>query len=240
VIEGGDGNDTLAGGNGADLLIGGRGDDMLIDGGGIGADTIEAGAGDDTVLDTGGGNDVINFGDGDDRGGLMGAGLATDSAILDGGDGNDEINGGAGRDVMRGGDGQDTIDGWGGGDFLTGGKGSDQFQIWQGESQFNNNALDFVLDWTGGTDTLFFGGADDDGLGAGTRTNYAEITATDGLDAFQQVNALIAAGVIDYVAVQLNGNVVVFADVGDDNGGADVAVLLSGRTLANITYTDIV
>jgi Ca2+-binding RTX toxin-like protein len=65
VLDGGDGNDTLAGGKGIETLLGGDGNDS-IDGNG-GNDAALMGAGDDTfVWDPGDGSDMIEGGDGAD------------------------------------------------------------------------------------------------------------------------------------------------------------------------------
>ena len=65
VLDGGDGNDTLAGGKGIETLLGGDGNDS-VDGNG-GNDAALLGAGDDTfVWDPGDGSDTIEGGDGAD------------------------------------------------------------------------------------------------------------------------------------------------------------------------------
>ena len=65
VLDGGDGNDTLAGAKGVETLLGGDGNDS-IDGNG-GNDAALMGAGDDTfVWDPGDGSDTIEGGDGAD------------------------------------------------------------------------------------------------------------------------------------------------------------------------------
>jgi Ca2+-binding RTX toxin-like protein len=66
TLDGGDGNDTLRGGDGADLLLGGAGDD-LVDGN-IGADQAQLGAGDDHFQwDPGDGSDVVEGQGGTDQ-----------------------------------------------------------------------------------------------------------------------------------------------------------------------------
>jgi Ca2+-binding RTX toxin-like protein len=66
TLDGGDGNDTLRGADGADLLIGGSGDD-LVDGN-IGADQAQLGAGDDRFQwDPGDGSDTVEGQGGDDQ-----------------------------------------------------------------------------------------------------------------------------------------------------------------------------
>ena len=89
--------------------------------------------------------------------------------------------------------------------------------------------LDQVTDWQTG-DSLTFGGA------TGTITNYLESSATDYAAAQTFANAQINGGVVDYVAVQVGTSVVVFADSGNNNGTAEDAVVLVGRTLADIDF----
>ena len=47
-------------------------------------------------------------------------------------------------------------------------------------------------------------------------------------------NAQIGSGTAEYVAVQVGADVIVFADSRNDDGVADDAVVLAGRTLADI------
>jgi len=75
VLDGGDGNDTIAGGPGAETLHGGNGNDS-IDGNG-GNDRAALGAGDDTFTwDPGDGSDTIDGEDGRDTMVFNGAGVA--------------------------------------------------------------------------------------------------------------------------------------------------------------------
>jgi Ca2+-binding RTX toxin-like protein len=236
-LNGNLGNDTVVGGPGDDQIYGEDGDDVLL--GKTGRNTLDGGLGDDTIVGAGGG-DTIYFGGGDDVGGLMGAGAASDSALLDGGAGNDNINGGEGRDLLLGGEGNDVIDGWGSADTMTGGAGGDQFQLWSGDSGVVASQLDRITDWAGGEDHLFFGSGDAGmGVGAGSGANYAEGRSADYASALYFANTHIAGGAINYVAVQVVGDVVVFADTALNNGAADSAVLLVGRSLSDIAFTDL-
>jgi Ca2+-binding RTX toxin-like protein len=75
ILDGGDGNDTLAGGKGVETLNGGDGNDT-IDGNG-GNDAALMGAGDDTfVWDPGDGSDTVEGGDGIDTMVFNGANVA--------------------------------------------------------------------------------------------------------------------------------------------------------------------
>jgi Ca2+-binding RTX toxin-like protein len=190
---------------------------------GAGFDTVVSGSGFDTIS-TGGGNDFIN-----------------------GGAGNDVINGGAGDDVIVGGPGTDT---------LFGGGGQDIFAFSFNDSNGVAGAIDQIRDWTGGVNFLHFGSTASltqiqtdiaNHTNAGTNLNYLETTATDFNDAINQANAHLGSG--KFVAVQIGGDTVVFAD--DNNAGntgasdghitsADSAVVLVGRTLADIDFSSII
>jgi predicted extracellular nuclease/2',3'-cyclic-nucleotide 2'-phosphodiesterase (5'-nucleotidase family) len=95
VIDGGDGNDTMA----MDSAYGG--DDVLT--GGAGNDAIYAGAGNDQI-DGGSDDDTLHGGDGDD---LIKGGAGADTIV--GGIGADAIYGDGGNDSVDGGEGIDTI-----------------------------------------------------------------------------------------------------------------------------------
>jgi Ca2+-binding RTX toxin-like protein len=236
-LNGNLGNDTVIGGAGDDQIYGEDGNDVLL--GKTGRNTLDGGLGNDTIVG-GGGGDTIYFGGGDDVGGIMGAGAASDLGFLDGGAGNDNINGGAGRDLLLGGDGNDLLDGWAGADSMTGGAGIDQFQLWSGDSGVVAGQLDRITDWAGGEDRLFFGsGAAETAVGAGSSANYVETTAADYGAALSFANTQIAAGAVNYVAAQIGGDVVVFADTEMNNGSADSAVVLVGRSLFDITFSNL-
>jgi Ca2+-binding RTX toxin-like protein len=84
-----------------------------------------------------------------------------------------------------------------------------------------------ISDWDS-SDSLVFGVGE---VGSGT---YVETVASDYATALSLANNAIAGGGIDYVAVQIGSNVVVFADSAGDNGTSDDAVVLASRTLADI------
>ena len=163
--------------------------------------------------------------------------------VIGGGDGNDNIADGTGSDVLFGGHGADTLAGGAGNDtlaggpdadVLTGGTGADLF-LARGPVPATAAGLDRILDFTGGSDHLVFGPHD-----PGTAANFATATAADFASALTAANTKIAAGVVDYVAVKVGADVIVFADSHHDNGTADSAVLLVGKSLADIGYSDII
>lgn len=158
---------------------------------------------------------------------------------LRGGPGDDSISGLEGDDILRGGPGADTIDGGAGNDtltggpgpdVLTGGAGADVFKI--GGSAHTLAGLDQITDFTHGEDKLVF----NDGPIA-TATNFATATAADFQTALADANTQMAAGA-DYVAVQVGANVVVFSDEAGEHH-VESAVLLVGKTLADIAFSDI-
>jgi Ca2+-binding RTX toxin-like protein len=166
---------------------------------------------------------------------------------LTGTDGDDELHGGAGDDSVSGGllddslrgqHGDDTLDGGAGDDTLAGGPGADLLIGGDGNDTFVISGpaktlagLDQVVGFQHGQDQLVF----DDGAVA-TDANFATATATDYADAVDQAQALIAGGDA-YVAVQLGTDVVVFA-ADDDEPGIGGAVVLVGRTLADVSAGD--
>jgi Ca2+-binding RTX toxin-like protein len=153
---------------------------------------------------------------------------------VDAGGGNDTVVGNAGNDTIQGGDGNDTMAGGAGTDFLRGGNGNDLFNTGNGDSGVTAGSLDQILDWQA-TDALHFaaGGAATDGV------NYIELTAASYDAALALANGQIAGGVVNYVVVQVGSDTVVFTDTGNDNGTAEDAVVLVGRTLADISAANI-
>lgn len=229
------GSDTVTGGIAADFLYGGQGNDQLVGGGG--ADYLNGNLGSDTV--TGGIDNDLIFGEAGDDSLVGGGGMNT----MSGGDGADQIVGGAGSDSISGGVGADTITGGavtvgvpnGGRDFLSGGDGVDRFFFAAADSSLTAGSGDQILDWAT-EDRLAFAGN-----GAATALTYLEGTAGNYADAVLLANAAITAGVINYVSVQVGGDVVVFADVAaTGNGLAEVAIVLVGRTLADIDFGNFV
>jgi Ca2+-binding RTX toxin-like protein len=140
---------------------------------------------------------------------------------LAGTSGPDSIDGGAGDDTLAGGDGADT---------LSGGEGADTFQV--AGAVATPEALDQVQDFTGGEDTLDFGGL------VGAEEAFATDTAADYEAALAAANAAIGDGSVDVVAVQVGADVFVFADT-DGEVGADQAVVLVGRSLTDVSFGDI-
>ena len=115
---------------------------------------------------------------------------------------------------------------------MSGGAGTDVFVFAASESGVVIGAVDQILDWEAG-DSLRFG------LGAAVAgQTYFEETAADYDAALVLANARVAAGV-DFIAVQVGSNVIVFADTGGNNGVAEDAVVLVGRTLADIAAGNI-
>lgn len=159
-------------------------------------------------------------------------GEETPGETLTGTDEGDPLTGGAGEDSLDGGLGDDTLAGGGGADQLTGGEGSDVFG--GAGDVAGPDDLDRVLDFTTAEDTLDFGA----GLAA-TEESLATDTAADYATALAAANAQIGDGAtVDFVAVQVGGDVVVFADT-DAEVGADQAIILVGRTLADVSFGDI-
>jgi Ca2+-binding RTX toxin-like protein len=248
-LNGNLGNDTIFGGEGNDTILGEDGDDFLQDGGG--SNTLIGGNGNDTMIaratntiDGGAGNDVVGFdvgqyniqlGDGDDMCVALDL-VVAGSATVDGGAGNDEITGTGGSDTILGGVGLDTIDGGQGADTVSGGAGADLFQFYQSAVPTAASGLDRISDWAS-EDRLFFADGSNAPAGAGTAGNYVESTQADYAAALSFANGQIANGQ-NYVAVQVGADVIVFADSASNNGSADSAVMLVGRTLADIAFDD--
>jgi hypothetical protein len=68
--------------------------------------------------------------------------------------------------------------------------------------------------------------------------SYSEFVADSYEQALSIANEHIAAGGAKWVAAQVGQHVFVFADLGDPADGADVSVLLVGRTLADISLSN--
>lgn len=180
VLNGGDGDDTLAGEAGNDTLNGGNGADRLF--GGTGADNMNGEAGNDRMIVDNAG-DVANGGDGIDTVeiNLPGARyrIAADVEIVRNLNAvtNSQTDitlnalantygGSAARDVVISGEGQDSVYGRGGGDLLFGEGGNDFL--------FGEDGADQLSGGLG--DDRLYGGADGDNLNgdAGNDTLYAE------------------------------------------------------------------
>ena len=159
---------------------------------------------------------------------------------IDGGNGNDVILGTGFNDTITGGAGDDTITGGLGQDVLTGGGGNDQFNFAAGTSTTGQGTQDKITDWTSADHLHFTGGAT--GV-AGTSTNYVEVVGASDYSNAETLAGSEFAGGFKYVAVQVGNDVVVFAD----NGGTthaldatDTAVVLVGRSLSDIDFTNII
>lgn len=168
---------------------------------------------------------------GTDASDLLEGGKKDDS--LNGGAGDDDLRGGGGNDTLDGGDGADTLSGGKDGDVLTGGAGADVFDL-GGAAKGHSDGLDRITDFTHGEDSLRFG----DGVSTG-EGHYTELTADSFDAALAAANAKMAEhSSLDVVAVQVGDDVIVFVDQGDTDQ-ADPAVVLVGRTLADIGSSDI-
>jgi Ca2+-binding RTX toxin-like protein len=157
---------------------------------------------------------------------------ATQSDRLYGYGGDDTLDGKASSDLLSGGSGDDRLAGGGGRDTLTGGSGADTFVIAAGDSGVTAGALDAISDWEAGDHLAF--------ATAATSGDYLELTAADYASALSLANAQIAGGVVNFVAVGVGSDVVVFADSFGNNGVAEDAIVLTGRTLADIDAANIV
>jgi Ca2+-binding RTX toxin-like protein len=151
----------------------------------------------------------------------------------------DGIFGLGGADTLHGLGGDDVLQGGGGVDVLEGGAGADLFLIAPGDSPAATGQLDTVIDWSS-ADRLSFPFQNGQILTpAGNASNYVETAAGSFSAALTAANAQIAGGVVEYVAVQVGSDVIVFADDQGDHGAADDAVTLRGRTLADIGASNI-
>ncbi len=270
LLHGGSGDDLLNGGAGANVIYGGQGadtvnasefreaqgswvhgnqgDDFLA--GGDGADTIYGGQGDDFI----GGKDGDDWISGDRGGDEIHAGSGNDT--VSGGDGGDVIHSTDGSDLLRGDDGDDmlivygrgatTVDGGAGNDtmvsasqdssVLYGGEGRDRFEI-IANSPPREGADDVIADWQAG-DRLHFPQVS---IYSILPRQYSEIVAADYDTALSLAQQHITFTGATYVAAQVGSDVIVFADTnGDSSDGPDTAVVLAGRTLADIAYSDFV
>ena len=193
--------------------------DRLVAEGGAGDDRITAYGG-DARLDGGAGNDTLAGGAGND--------------LLVGGDGDDSLVGGAGNDTLVCGDGAVSLVGGAGADVLTGGAGEDVFVFGVGSSSSAGGQSDQITDWTV-ADKLSFGTA-------GTASNYLELS--DGaVVTYAQAKAAAEASLaannnLDYVAVQLGTDVIVFAHA--SGGLFQDAVQLTGTTLFSISASNFI
>lgn len=144
----------------------------------------------------------------------------------------DGLAGSGAPDVLDGRAGDDVIGGGEGADTLTGGAGQDLFIVIEAASPAAAGQMDTILDWSA-QDRLSFAGP------AGGPANYREAVADSFDAALALAGAAIAPGGVDYVAVRVGGDVVMFADsAGRD--AADEAIVLRGRSLDDIDAANIV
>jgi Ca2+-binding RTX toxin-like protein len=207
------------------VMMGGSGGDTL--NGGAANSTFDAGTGDDRI-NGGTLNDMINAGDGNDT--------AVDTGgtnTINGGLGDDSLSAGAGADTLDGGDGADTLNAGAGRDVMRGGAGEDIFVIGTvGHSSTTLGQSDVIMDWNPG-DLI-------DALGTPpTPATYAELSADDATTAQTLANAAISGG-IDVVVVRVAADLIVFIDSSANNGTADDAIVLAGRSLADIDWSSFI
>ncbi len=207
---------TLTGTDAGETLSGGAGADSLDGGagddtltGGDGADQMTGGAGADTFVVGGGAGAAAGGDDADDH---------DDDHDDDDDDDDDDHGHGRGHDDDDDDDADDKDDDGAGGDTSTADGAA---------------SLDHILDFTTGEDALHFG----DSL-TGSEANFATATATDYTAALDAANTAMADGTVDFVAVQVGGDVIVFADT-DGVAGSDTAVVLVGKTLDGVGFGDI-
>lgn len=152
---------------------------------------------------------------------------------LKGGPKGDGLAGSGLSDLLDGAGGDDVLGGGDGADSLVGGDGSDLFIVEAGDSPATLGQMDVVLDWSPQDRLSFL-------RPAGSATTYIEATASSFAAAKSLADAQIAIGSVDYVAVQVGSDVIVFADSQGDNLVADEAVTLRSRTLDTIDASNIV
>jgi len=142
---------------------------------------------------------------------------------IDGGFGDDTLDGGAGDDSLRGGAGADEVTGGVGRDTLSGGDGVDRF-VFGGEDS-PAATRDVITDWSSDERIVFTA------FGA-----YQEASAPDAGRGY--ADSLVAAGA-RFVAMQTPDGVILYVDSAGNGGTAESAVLLSGRTLADISAANV-
>jgi Ca2+-binding RTX toxin-like protein len=145
--------------------------------------------------------------------------------------GADTLSGGAGADTLDGGAGDDVINGGAGHDLINAGAGVDTVIVGLGQSGVTAATADSITDWNSG-DLLLFANV------PASASEYVENSAADFTTATNYASGLIVSGSANVVAVQVGGDVVVFADSGNNNGSIDDVVILTGKTLADVSYAN--
>jgi len=145
----------------------------------------------------------------------------------------DTLAGTAGADSLSGGEGDDSLSGGTGADTLNGGAGADTFVA--DSTTGAPDHLDRVMDFTSGDDRLAFTNGP-----AATAGNYSEGSAADYAAALLLAKTAMAGGDA-YVAVEVTTpdgpEVIVFADTDGDPTTVEAAVVLAGKTLADVSET---
>ena len=126
------------------------------------------------------------------------------ASSLKGGPKGDGLAGSGLSDLLDGAGGDDVLGGGDGADSLVGGDGSDLFIVEAGDSPATLGQMDVVLDWSPQDRLSFL-------RPAGSATTYIEATASSFAAAKSLADAQIAIGSVDYVAVQVGSDVIVFA-----------------------------
>jgi Ca2+-binding RTX toxin-like protein len=143
--------------------------------------------------------------------------------------GADTLSGGAGADTLDGGAGEDVINGGAGRDVITTGGGGDTVVVGLGHSGVTEATADSITDWNS-SDLLLFANV------PASASEYVENTAPDFAIAATYASGLIVSGAANVVAVAYSGGVAVFADSANNNGAAEDVVILTGKTLADVSY----
>ncbi|MCR5880971.1 calcium-binding protein [Phenylobacterium sp. J367] len=223
--HGNQGNDEIVGGDGDDIIYGGQGDDFI--GGKDGDDVLRGDRGNDEII-TGAGDDFAMGGEGADTITNMDG-----SDALLGGEGDDMLVAyGFGHSLLDGGAGNDTLVAASNDQLLLyGGEGRDRFEF---AAKFGptEGADHVIADWDV-SDTISFAQVS---IYTILPRGYSEFVA----DGYAQAHAIADEHIqhtgAQYAVAQVGDDLIVFADTdGDATNGADIAVLLIGRTLADIS-----
>jgi len=145
--------------------------------------------------------------------------------------GADTLSGGTGADTLDGGAGDDVINGGAGHDVITTGGGVDTVIVGLGHSGTTAATADSITDWNSG-DLLLFANV------PASASEYVENSAADFTVATNYASGLIVSGAANVIAVQVGGDVIVFADSANNNGSIDDVVILTGKTLADVSYAN--